>query len=104
MQILSVLILLLVFIFAVANTWQAIKYKPQNTAQKKSTIQSRPLPHTAQNLILEQVELWEYSGPRTGAYYAKQQEWTARARHYVEGIKHHALYQTEEQDKLRKNL
>lgn len=38
---------------------------------------------TAQNLVMEQAQLWSYTGERTGAYYAKQRSWTLRARAYV---------------------
>lgn len=37
----------------------------------------------AHKLILEQVQLWDYAGPKTGAYYARQHNWTIRAREYV---------------------
>lgn len=42
---------------------------------------------TAQNLILEQIRLWDFSGQKTGSYYAQQHNWTMRARRYVTQLK-----------------
>ena len=87
MQILLFLLFFVLVGLALQNLLSALKYEPGQLIYDYDVEVDKDSPRKAQNLIFEQVALWEFKGPRTGAYYAKQQAWTVRARAYVADLK-----------------
>ena len=74
--------LLVVFVFAVRLIYDSLHQNfPEHELSGEDNLEEGP--KIAHKLIIEQVQLWDYEGPKTGAYYAQQHNWTIRARNYV---------------------
>lgn len=80
----------LIGVFLLASCFTCKAWLEGRKISKREHLTGRTVdisPRIAHQLIMEQVRLWNYSGTKTGAYYAQQHNWTVRARTYVAQLK-----------------